>query len=437
MPRPTRISASPAWKEPSVLRRLAFAGLLAFAFVLPWEDSVVIPQVGSIGRVTGLLFLALALPSLFDGRALTLRPPPLALALLAAFTLWGAATLLWTLDATATTTSMITLVQLLVMVWLVWELCHTEERRRRVMQAYVFGAYVAVIDGFSNYLAGEEATFRRFAATGFDPNDFAVVLALGIPMAWQLVHGRRPWLVAVNLAYIPAALLAITLSASRGGAIAATVALLVVPLGFVALPRGARRGVLVFGVALLAALPFAAPAIEDLAETSLYRFGALTGGLTEGSLNERGVIWRAGIETLPERPIRGVGLGAFPAAVERAGGIAEVAHNSFLSVLVETGTVGAVLFVAILLAVLVPVLGAPRASLVPNLVLFATLMVALLPLSWELRKPTWFVLSLLVTFRGAQLIAWRERTRRPVLHRTGAPSPAPIGPGVGREGRAG
>lgn len=387
----------------TVRRRLAFLGLLGFAFVLPWEDAVVLPQVGSIGRLSGLLFLVLALPQFVDRGAFVMRRPALAVVTLAVFTLWSSATLLWTVDPAATTVSVMTLVQLLVMVALIWQICDTEQRRRAAMQAYVLGSIVAISSAFVNYSLGQEVAFGRFAATGFDPNDFAVILALGIPMAWQLSRSAMFLPAVVNLAYIPLALVAIVLSASRGGTIAAGVGLLAVLFGFMRMPRATRRAASAIGVTLLVTLPITAPLVQALAETSLYRLSTIASRSGDVNLNEREVIWRSGLDALPEHPIVGAGLGAFPSAIERTGAAPEVAHNSFLSVLVETGAVGMLLFATTLLVVVLPLLRAPSALAVPNLVLFATLMVAMMPLSWELRKPTWYVLGLLMTCQGAAL----------------------------------
>jgi len=414
-----------------VLRKLAFAGVLGFAFVVPWEDAVVIPGFGTIGRASGFLLMAVALPQFIERGRLVMRSPSVAAAALGGFALWGSATLLWTVDSMATARAVTTLVQLVVMFTLIWQLCETDARRRAAMQAYVLGGFVAVADALVNYVTGQEAAFRRFAATGFDPNDFAAILALGIPMAWQLARGARLWLAILNLAYLPAALIAILLSASRGGAIAAGVAMLVVVFGLPTMDRATRRAAIVVGAALLVVLPLIVPVIGALAESSIYRFGSIARGLGEGSLNERGVIWRSGFEAFPENPIRGAGLGAFAAVIERTGLGAEVAHNSFLSVFVETGVVGALLFAAVLLAVLLPLLRAPRRIALPDLVLFLTLMVVMIPLSWELRKPTWFVLAMLAASHGAQLVAGYPRAGRRGKPYVGAIVGADIGAGHG------
>jgi O-antigen ligase len=71
----------------------------------------------------------------------------------------------------------------------------------------------------------------------------------------------------------------------------------------------------------------------------------------EGFETRRGIL-ENGVRAFLQDPIVGVGLGAFGAATTGALAKDIVAHNTFLSVLVETGIVGGVAFLAILLALI-------------------------------------------------------------------------------------
>src|SRR5205823_14099218 len=66
-----------------------------------------------------------------------------------------------------------------------------------------------------------------------------------------------------------------------------------------------------------------------------------------GSFGGRGVIWKAGLQQAQEHPLRGVGAGAFPAAIAPTLGHRWSAHETFLTVLVEEGIIGIVLLLAI------------------------------------------------------------------------------------------
>jgi O-antigen ligase len=100
-----------------------------------------------------------------------------------------------------------------------------------------------------------------------------------------------------------------------------------------------------------------------------------------------------------------------------------VAHNSFLSVLVEHGIVGFLFYMGMFVAVVVSVLRLPLLERRFALVLLATLGVAMFPLTWEDRRPVWFVLAVLLGLSQTRIAA------RPA----GRPAPATgLTPAVGR-----
>jgi O-antigen ligase len=88
-----------------------------------------------------------------------------------------------------------------------------------------------------------------------------------------------------------------------------------------------------------------------------------------------------------------------------------VAHNSYLSVLVEEGFVGFLLYITMFIAVFLALMRLPTMERRFALVLFATICVAMLPLSWDDRKSVWFVLAGivgLVTARYTPAFAYRQ-----------------------------
>ncbi|NIQ55574.1 MAG: hypothetical protein GWN71_20065, partial [Gammaproteobacteria bacterium] len=164
---------------------------------------------------------------LWRGRLRRLAPP---LILMAAFIGWSALSMFWSIEPESTQIRTKTFLQLGLLAWLIWELAPTHERQAHLFQAYVLGAYVAAFDTIGNYLAGAATATGRFAAEGFNPNDLGFTLVLGIPMAWHLATlSRIPVLIWVNRLYVPIAMIAVTLTASRGAFLPALVALLIIP----------------------------------------------------------------------------------------------------------------------------------------------------------------------------------------------------------------
>lgn len=383
--------------------RLARAAGLLFVLVLPIENILVLPVVGSLGRLTGLLLLAFAAP-LFIGRgAIRLRRPPAALLLIALYVLWSFAGLIWSIEPSSTLGYATTFLQFLVLIVALWQIFDVEAGRLAIMQAYVIGCVIAVLDGIRNFATGNEAVYLRFSASNTDPNEYALVLALGIPMAYELFSRSGRAVRVLNLLLIPVLLVGIVLSSSRGGTVAAAVALTVFPLGFMALDRFSKRTILAAVALIMTAIPFYWDEIASTVGTNLERIGTLGSELTTGTLNERSTIWFGGLEAFAARPVLGSGGGTFPAALEEVMGMRQVAHNTFISIAVEMGAVGFTLFVAILLTTALPLLYKPSARTMPSLILLATLLIGVTPLSWEFRKPLWLVLTLLLLLRSVRL----------------------------------
>src|SRR5690606_19002254 len=173
--------------------------------------------------------------------------------------------------------------------------CRDGTDRGRLMQAYVLGCYVSVASTVAQYLAGnafEGSAQQRFAAAGFNPNYLASTLALGIPLAWHLVlAGRGRFLTLLNFLAIPAVLVAIVLTGSRGGLITAVLALAVIPLTYAKLGPRVQVTVVVGLVIVGLAAYWLAPAFEQNLPSGIQRFAEIPQQLQSGDLTGRGQIW--------------------------------------------------------------------------------------------------------------------------------------------------
>src|SRR5205807_1520845 len=130
-------------------------------------------------------------------------------------------------------------------------------------------------------------------------------------------------------------------------------------------------------------------------ESSFARIASTRADIEAGHFGGRGAIWMAGLEVAREHPLVGVGAGAFQAAVEPTIHEEMVAHNVLLSVLVEDGLVGLLLFVAMITAVLGPLRHLPPVQRRFSIVLLLALALGSMSLSWDNRKQLWFVVGAL------------------------------------------
>lgn len=372
--------------------RVAFAFLWLFVLSFPAEKAIMIPGIGSVAKLFGAAALGTGfLAVLIDRRIRTLSRTHALLALLA---VWTAMTIRWSIWPEESAEKFTTLVQLLGMVWLVWEYCPSEERVRWLMRAYVFGTFYASFDTISRWLLARQTYYQRYAASGFDPNDLALTLAISLPLSYCLAVRSRGAFAAVYWVQMALAFLTVLLSASRTGFLTALIAATVAPLTFRYVSSRQRAAVCAgIAVAALAAAMFV-PA------TSWKRLSTIGTEVSAGKLNARELIWSAGFRALRERPVEGVGTGAFPRSVEPVMGWPKgwlvVAHNTFLSVLVETGVVGFGLFFAFLAVIVVSVARMPGIDRVMWGVVLTVWAVGASTLTWEVRKPTWMIFALVL-----------------------------------------
>lgn len=416
---------------------LAYGALWIFVFSVPWENVLAVPGLGAITRLTGMVALGLALlAAVFSGRFRRWHVFHVAALL---FVIWAGCSVL-IFDMETVPKKFWTYVQLFLVLWMMWELAPSKARLHGLLAAYVFGAYVSAI---STIIVSrrEMGMARRFAAEGFDANDLAAALALALPIAWYLgTVCRRPLIRWACRAYLPVGLVAIGLTGSRGGMIATMVALLVVPLTMTRLSPG-RLATAIAILCISGSL-----AVAYVPETTVQRLATTSTDVQEGHLGGRFKLWVAGGQAFARRPVLGYGTSGFRSAIRPyIPTTPQVAHNSYLSVLVENGILGFLLYAVMWLSVFRAVLHLPRLDRRFALVLLATLAVVMLPLAWEDQKAVWFILAALVglarTWDAAAGSALHRQSSRmqgmPVASTSARPGPLQPLAALGRDAERG
>jgi O-antigen ligase len=376
-------------------RTVAWPLVCALVLSIPWEKSLWVAGVGTVTRLLGALALLAVMAAAVARRSV--RRPNLALALGCAFAAWEAFSYVWSIARPATAGRAATFVQLALMLWLIWECVRTPARQIALVRAYVAGAAVASVLTIGRYARGLETYYRRYAAPGFDPNDLALTVALSIPLALYLSsRDRGAWAWMCRLA-AALSISAVLLTASR-------TALVVSIIGFAYLawtwrssgwpPRRWGAGRFIF---LICGAVYMAPA------ASRERLATLPAEAARGTFHSRTQIWKAGLRVFRAHRLAGTGAGTYAEAVRPLIGAPAreghqyVAHNAYLSVLVETGLVGFSLF-ALWLGTLAAYVwwleGRERALWA---VVLAAWAVGVTTLSWEFRKPGWLFAGLMMT----------------------------------------
>ena len=369
------------------MRRIAFMLLALFVFTVPWEYSLNLGEpLGNIARIAGVLVLLAAIPALLQaGRV---RVPGVVQWLTLALYLWYCCTLFWSIDADATLDRMRGSFQVMISVWLVWELAESAEDLRMLLRAFVAGAWVLFALTTAMYLSlSNAASQARFAAEGQDPNDTARYLAMALPFAALLVDGEKKWIDRLHaLGYLPAGVLGILLTASRGGALAAVVSL--VGCAVILLAHQPRRLMAawiclpVIMVGFMLAVP----------RETLDRLASIADQLHGGDLNQRTNIWVIGWEAFRNAPLIGSGLGSFVAAARLSA--YDTAHNTELSIVVEGGIISLVLFFAVFTSSIAAVLRARGPVRVCFITAFGALLLTTLDATVENNRTTWLLFGL-------------------------------------------
>jgi len=375
-------------EDRSAMASLAFAFLWILVFAIPWEDAVTIPGFGTGTRLIGIPALALGVMAIVERGKV--RRPGAGHVIMILFAMWAAVSYLWSVDPEETLVAASSYRQLLVMVWLIWELSYRAREQTRLMQAYILGTFVSGIDTIYLFLSHHEAAYQRYTGSGLNPNDLALIMALSIPTSYYLLVQSKGWIVWVYRLQLLLAGTAILLSAARGGFLAGVVAFSIVPLTYVRLSRRRRIATLLTTALVICG------GLAFLPSSSWERLSTIPNELRQGTLTGRTVIWTAGWELFRMHPFLGVGAAGFRDSVSRALSEPIVAHNTFLSVLVEQGVIGFTLFCALLGVLGLSVSAMPSLPRRFWIVILGVWVVGVSSLTWELRKPTWFFFGLLM-----------------------------------------
>jgi O-antigen ligase len=373
------------------MRNIVILFTLIFVSFIPWEGVIQFPLMGGAVRIAGIVMSVFWLLKVVINRRL--RKPNMFHFLVSCFVVWNALSIFWSGDIDSSLDHVITWAQILIMTLIFWDLFTSEILIHAALQAYILGAYVAIGNTLKNYFLGDTFYYGRFSPVGTNPDDLGTVLALGIPLAWYLASSFKPdkisfFLKIINYSYIPASLFGMSLSGTRTAIIASIPGM---AFGFLSLMQF-KIWTRIFILTSLLVIIFAAlPFVETL--PSYQRLGTTSSELTAGNLSGRTILWREGLNTFKDHPIIGIGCNMYRSITT----VGKVAHNTYISVLVELGLIGITLFAFIILYVVKRATTLPRPHSLFWLTQIVTWGICASTLTMEHRKPTWLFFSLVIS----------------------------------------
>lgn len=226
----------------------------------------------------------------------------------------------------------------------------TRERLRMLLWTIAISlGFFGVKNGVLGILGGGAPILRGPGGMLEDNNDFALALVMNVPLLWYLGRqdGRR-WVAQATQVAVLLSVVTIVLTHSRGAFLALTMT---------ALWMAWRSGQLVRAAAGLA---LAGGAFLLFAPESVLERLASIGDAKESSANARLTAWATAMRMIGDNPLLGVGLRNFqPRYAEYSivplppGGTTYVAHNSYLQIWAESGTIAFVVYLLLLGSVFV------------------------------------------------------------------------------------
>jgi len=399
------------------MRKITYWLTLVLIFIVPWEDSLSITAIGSLTRLTGLVVAGCwFLTILTEGR---FRKPHLFHAFVLFFFLWNIVSYMWSIDIDRTFERIKTYLQIFLLMLIIWELFKEPADLIAGLQAYILGAYVCIASSIGNYLSGTIAENYevRYSATGVNAVDLSLLLLLGIPLAWHLFllanRKKNRILKIINFAYIPFAIFTVLLTASRTSLFAVVPAII-----FILWPKRFNIGRFILisiflGVSIMiirVILP--AGIIERLATTSTSISSADFGGRVN--------LWKEAITLFIGHPLVGSGAGILFTT------IGSEAHQTFLSILAETGLIGFLLFTCILAIVVNQAAGLPKGYSGLWFSVFFIWVIGVLSLTWEAMKPTWLFMSFVIIEAAALQDQFRSENLKSKAPETKKANSSPV-----------
>jgi O-antigen ligase len=223
----------------------------------------------------------------------------------------------------------------------------TLARFKRVATVLALSLFIFTLFGFVN----GEFVEGRYSTGGlmYDPNDVAFVeLSLLAFAVWILIGPFGVVLRALALAAVLSGILLTLFTASRGGLLGLVIFFLL--FLWIRVPTVGKSFKAIVAAAILVAV------VVNTDKLNLDRYRTLTSIEDDYNFEEfgRADIWERAIRLFLARPLTGVGVNGFPAAIgtmrqdEKLLPRWQTAHNSYLLILTETGIIGGGAFVLLI-----------------------------------------------------------------------------------------
>jgi O-antigen ligase len=297
--------------------------------------------------------------------------------------------------------SVITLFHLFLLFIMTTALCVDNKRRTDYLAwAFIVGCMLSLCIAIPNYLASPEYKIRAHVGDELDPNKYALILGIG----FFLFLLNKPWpnsriFLSIKIISLLAFLYGLIISASRGSVMALSIALIV----YFFINKGKLKNFFYLFIIGLVAGTLIVIGLQRgmIKEFSVERIQTLT---SDEGIGGRMAIWRAGLKMVNDNFIVGVGLKEFNKNFYKYSRIIPFdtygidPHNTYLSILAETGIIGFILAFWIIGAFAYLLRKSKSQTAIIALCLLSFLSVASLSITTQFMKVFWLCLALSYLF---------------------------------------
>jgi O-antigen ligase len=383
---------------------LALMALLVFSVPIAGGRLSFDVNIGSVGlmSIVGILAFLFAIAHLLFGhRGVGQAKVPMdrSVTLFGVFVALNFASVGWAQDSGVAIISSMDYLQILVLVWLLLFLRPEPKALTIIMHAFFMGSMFLVLNSLYDVLSlGLDAIGnQRIAGFGVHVNRLAFKLALGIPVAFYLWQRGIPSLRWIYLTYIPAAAFLVLLSGSRTGAATAIVGIVfglwpILRVEEGGLARFSRKRLLI-SAGVAAVLVFTVvPTVYDRFQFHVERLASLVDpmstegvGAKDSGFGGRAHLWEALFQAYLDNVILGIGSGhSRTVMLDYMGHDALVVslspqelspHSAYFLIASETGTIGLLLYLAVIVSLFLRIRSFPRQEQLLFLALMAVALV--------------------------------------------------------------
>lgn len=329
------------------------------------------------------------------------------LGIIGIYSVWALVTSIFSINADGAVSRWLSfLVPLFVLIYVLNRLVTNEGNIRNIMLSFVAGCCIPI--GIMIYLTMQGVTgeLNRMTAFEQDQNELSVMLSIAASFVFILLKQNNSKIVNILLiVFLCVCLVAILLTGSRTGLI---IFLAVSMFGLVSF---GKKGILWAVLSIIFITPLILPFIP---ESNIERLLETQEQVSEGDFTGRGYVWERGLTAFhsqnPIRMLLGVGYDQFQFLYNQNYGTFTAPHNTYLSVYVELGIIGFLIFLYILFYVFRKTITLCRSNrTLVYLGLFLPIIIAMVTLGLQTRRWLWIILFLIYKIYCIDKYKWIER----------------------------